>query len=89
MRRVMCKVMKLAQEIIDLWPCITLESGVLRKGKHSYGFGMIQGMDVLWSGMLNQSRDLRVFFFVEWTLFTWPGELDLLAIVPRSYYLAS
>lgn len=37
----MCKVMKLAQEIIDLWPCITLESGVLRKGRHSYGFGMI------------------------------------------------
>jgi hypothetical protein len=37
----MCKVMKLAQEIIDLWPCITLGSGVLRKGRHSYGFGMI------------------------------------------------
>lgn len=85
----MCKVMKLAQEIIDLWPCITLGSGVLRKGRHSYGFGMIQGMNVLWSGKLNRLGKLRDFFSVEWTLFTWPGELDLLAIVPRSYYLAS
>ena len=39
----MCKVMKLTQEI-DLWPCITLGSGALREGRHSYGFGMIQGM---------------------------------------------
>lgn len=85
----MCKVMKLAQEIIDLWPCITLESGVLRKGKHSYGFGMIQGMDVLWSGNAQSIEGTeRFIFFVEWTLFTWPGELDLLAIAPRNYYLA-
>lgn len=33
--------------------------------------------------------EIERFFSVEWTLFTWPGELDLLAIVPRSYYLAS
>ena len=79
----MCKVMKLAQEIIGLWPCITLGSGVLRKGRHSYGFGMIQEMNVLWSGKLNQLGELKVFFFVEWTLFTWPGELDLLAIFPE------
>lgn len=78
----MCKVMKLAQEIIDLWPCITLGSGVLRKGRHSYGFGMIQGMNVLLGNR-------KIFFPVEWTLFTWPGEPDLLAIFPRSYYLAS